>query len=352
MITGYDLLRPLSEGRGAAWQARGIRGDVVVKVYRAKDEHVADFASRAAQVSLLDDAHLGRVRDRGQSGELLYVARDYFASGSLVTQVAGMTPAEKLHVAVALGRTIEEAHRRGVCHGALKPENVFFDAAGDPVLVDFSFSGSLRPTAFAAPEQRGFYRLEPAVDQYSYAMLVAWLMLGRVPELAETIAKNDEVDRALRRALSVHSAGRFHAMDELVLLIERSVGRAATAGDGPFKLRVDRMGSAIRVHMSGIWTQEGVDSCIRQLSRILDAPGSYALGYLLEAEGGCHSAAIDALAALHLRYRGRLSRVAFVADTPQARGSSVLIGQRVDGLPWKTFTSVESMMPWLREGLT
>jgi hypothetical protein len=181
-------------------------------------------------------------------------------------------------------------------------------------------------------------------------MLVAWLQLGRVPETTETITKNEELDRALRRALAVHSGGRFNGLEELLSVIERSAGRPTSESGGPFKLSVDRVGDAIRVHVSGIWTHEGVDACIRQVSRVLDAPGSHALGYLLDAESGCHSSAIEALAAMHARYRSRLSRVGFVAGTPQSRGSSVLIGQRVEGLPWKTFTSVDSMTSWLRGG--
>lgn len=350
LIPGYQLLRPLSEGRGAGWQARSARGDVLVKLYPAKGEDVTSFASRAGAMSALDDPHFAHVVDRGQSGEFLFVAREYFSTDSLSTRVEGMNLEQKLRLSVNLGRALERAHRRGLSHGAIKPENVLFRTLEQPALSDFSFAGPPRPSPFAAPEQSGFYRLDPAVDQYSLAMLVAWMLLGRTPEPAETISKDDALNRALQQALTLHSAGRFQRLDELLTVLETSLRQSgAPPGRAPFELRVEHVANAIRVHISGIWTPESVDTCITEVSRALDAPGEHALGYLLDAESGCHSTAIEALAAMHSRYRGRLKRVGFVSGTPQARGMSVLIGQRVAGLPWKTFASADSMESWLGE---
>jgi hypothetical protein len=349
LIVGYDLVRPLSDGPGAAWLAHGVQGEVVVKVYPLTtgngDELIA-FASRAGSMAALDDPHLARLKDRGKGEGLLFTVRAYYPAGSLLTAAARLSEPERLRAALTVGRALERAHQRGLSHGALKPENVLIDGDGQPTLADFSFT-STKASPFAAPEQAAGARLTPVVDQYSLAALTVWLLTGQSADVGQTLSANQALDRALRRALSPSPGDRFRHFDKLLDQLESGVGRRDSDGVPAFSVQVDRSPTAIRVRVSGRWTPESVGSCVEQVSRALDAPGSHALGYFLEAESGCHSTAIEALAALHLRYRDRLTRVGFVSGTPQARGASVLIGSRVEGLPWKTFASADSMASWL-----
>jgi hypothetical protein len=189
---------------------------------------------------------------------------------------------------------------------------------------------------------------DPSVDQYSLAKLTRWL-LGQIDTRALT-SDDGQLRNALEQASSVHPGQRFRRIGELVSELEGALQRATQRPSSrPSNVVVRLADGTLRVSVSGAWTPESVETCSRDIDKAVAQQGARAIGYVLEAESGCHSAAIDTLAELHRRHRGRIRRVGFVACTPQARGTSVLIGRRVEGLDWKTFASVDGMDAWLRE---
>ncbi len=355
-IVGYDVLRALSQGQGSSFLAKGVAGDVVLKLHElpanSRGDEVVVFTSRATALSAISHPNVVTLIDRGKNGRTLYTAREYLLGSSLATLAQGLTLADKLSVGARIGRALEVAHCRGLSHGALKPENVLFGPSDEPIVVDFALLPKPTQGPFAAPEQASLHRLEPHVDQYSLAALVAWLLLGHSPAPTETISVHAELDSALRRALSPFPRERFWALDELLVVLEAGTGPKDRTNRAPFSIEVDGSLHAINVRVSGKWTPESVGTCIEQVARALDAPGSHAIGYLLDPQSSSHSTAIEAIAALHTRYRDRLRCVGFVSGTPEARGASVLIGRRVAGLPWKTFASADSMSSWLGEAGT
>jgi hypothetical protein len=164
------------------------------------------------------------------------------------------------------------------------------------------------------------------------------------------VTGDSDLDDALRHSLAPTPAKRFAHFDELVQALEAALARAGAAeSSGAAGIEVVRVAKTVHVVVTGNWTPQAVRACVEEIDHALEQPGATAIGYMLNAQGGCHSTAIDALAELHRRHQTVLRRVAFVSDTPQARGASVLIGRRVEGLPWKTFSSSESMDAWLNE---
>jgi len=352
-IVGYDELRPLSQGQGSSWLATSAAGDVVVKTLElpkgGKGDEIVSFNARAAAMSVLAHPNVATLLDRGKSGTLIYTVREYFPGSSLMALADMMSEPEKLRVAATVGRALEAAHRRGLAHGALKPENILFGPSEEPTLVDFALAPKTTLGPYAAPEQAAAHRLDPFVDQYAFAALIAWLLLGHPPGPSETISKDALLDTALRRCLSPFPSERLPQLDGLLGVLEAGTRPSGSNAPSPYSIEIDGAEYAISVRVSGKWTPESVGTCIEQVSRVLDKPGSHAIGYLLDPQSSCHSTAIEALAALHVRYRDRLRKIGFVSGTPEARGASVLIGRRVVGLPWKTFASADSMTSWLGE---
>src|SRR5262249_41303212 len=157
--------------------------------------------------------------------------------------------------------------------------------------------------------------------QWSLAAVAGFLLVGHVPTPGETLSSNASLDRALQRALAPLISERFRRIDELASALESAAGHAT---DEAMDVRVERNENALRVHVAGKWTSGTIEACLRDIDQaMLRFPNVSAIGYVLDAVGGNHSQAIDALGALHRRHRARLARVAFVSHSPQTRGACI-----------------------------
>jgi serine/threonine protein kinase len=352
-IPGYELGRSLSRSAHAeTWRARDAKGrEVVIKCYRpgAGSETLLTFTSRAGAHAALGHPNVAPLRDRGQAGDLLYAVRDYYSGGSLETVAPSLGADDKLRVGVEIARALEHAHQRGLVHGALKPANVVFESHEKPVLADFALVPAAQQTGFEPPQDGATLTTDSRADQYSFAALLSWLLIGRVADSKETISSDPTLDKALKRAMAPQAADRFRRLDELVHSLEAAAGSKQPDAEGS-NVRVEKIARTLRVQVTGKLTPQAVETCAREVGRAIEESGAFAIGYLFGAQGSCSSTAIETLADLHRRHRATLRKVGFVSDTPQARGASVLIGSRVEGLAWKTFSSVDVMDAWLREG--
>ncbi|MEW6278456.1 MAG: serine/threonine-protein kinase, partial [Candidatus Eremiobacterota bacterium] len=104
----------------------------------------------------------------------------------------GMTPAEALKLVRPVMLALEFAHRKGIVHRDVKPENVMLTEAGQVKVMDFGMArgkqyatvtatGALLGTpAYMAPEQiQG--KLDPRSDQYSVGVMLYEMLAGTPP---------------------------------------------------------------------------------------------------------------------------------------------------------------------------
>lgn len=103
-------------------------------------------------------------------------------------------PEAALELVIKLAKAVQLAHERGVLHCDLKPENVLFNANGDPFVSDFglarvlddseltrgaAFAGGTR--GFMSPEQAQQQELTTASDLFSLGVMLHWLLARRLP---------------------------------------------------------------------------------------------------------------------------------------------------------------------------
>ena len=103
--------------------------------YRRRFVREAEFAMSIHHPNLV------AVHDAGENPEtgLCYILMDYLPGGSLsdVLSARGPLPiAEAVSVASQVALALETAHRRGVIHRDIKPDNILFTADGTPKLAD------------------------------------------------------------------------------------------------------------------------------------------------------------------------------------------------------------------------
>jgi eukaryotic-like serine/threonine-protein kinase len=112
-----------------------------------------------------------------------------------------VTPAQALRWLVQIARALDHAHRRGVVHRDLKPDNVLFRDEDNVVLTDFGIAhrpdtpesqritavGTVLGTpAYLSPEQIEGGRADARTDLYALGVLMHELLTGQLPFAGES----------------------------------------------------------------------------------------------------------------------------------------------------------------------
>jgi len=170
----------------------------------------------------LSHPHLVPLIDSGEAGGMLYYVSAYVAGGSLrelLRKEGHLSLSRALRIAQEVGAALDYAHRAGVVHRDVKPENILF-ADGHALLADFGIARAPRrdeedlvtgagiavgTPEYMSPEQAsGERELDARSDIYSLACVVFEMLTGeaplRGPSARATMAKHvTETPRRLRQ---------------------------------------------------------------------------------------------------------------------------------------------------------
>jgi serine/threonine-protein kinase len=240
-------------GRGedtAVYVARAQHSNrpIVVKVLpRPADRADLDERFRRAieSVAALEHPHIVPVFDSGWTEHLYWYSMEHINGRSLrnfVLQRGAMDLKACLRVVAQIASGLDYAHRRGIVHGALKPENILVDGDGWVHLCDLLVTRTLQPPAPPAPPPEALAEGEPAApapppapkshyaapedlwtssaDQYALAVVVAECLTGTpleepVKDVTEASLRASLPDvprhvlQAILRALSPRPLDRF-----------------------------------------------------------------------------------------------------------------------------------------------
>ncbi|HET9954510.1 MAG TPA: serine/threonine-protein kinase, partial [Polyangiaceae bacterium] len=202
LIGDYERYELLGEGAmGAVYLARHIHSDEVVALKLAKAELLqragggALFRQQAKLESALKHPNIVTVRAGGNHEGTPYVVMPLMEGGTLAESANAQrftVPQARLELLLKIARAVQFAHERGVLHCDIKPENILFDAAGEPYVSDFGLARSLdaAPAAVSveggtrgwmSPEQARRDSLTTASDVFALGVLLHWLATGELP---------------------------------------------------------------------------------------------------------------------------------------------------------------------------
>jgi hypothetical protein len=163
-------------------------------------EAVQRFLREAKTAARLHHPQIVPVYDFGQDGPHYYIASAYIGGVALSREIddqdQGIDPHRAARIVCDLAGALAYAHREGIVHRDVKPDNVMVDPTGDVYLVDFGLAywheAAERLThadatpgtpGYIAPEQVGGSSRDakPASDQYSLGVVLYQLLCGRMP---------------------------------------------------------------------------------------------------------------------------------------------------------------------------
>ncbi|OLE21006.1 MAG: hypothetical protein AUG44_29045 [Actinobacteria bacterium 13_1_20CM_3_71_11] len=206
MGNSYILIRPIGHGAtGTVWRAvdRTTGDQVAVKLLREdlvrQPKLVTRFVQERAILLMLRHRHIVRVRDLLTVGDSLGLVMDLVDGGSLreyLHERGTLPPAEAATLLAQVSAALTEAHRLGVVHRDLKPDNILVHLGADGPdtrLTDFGIArvldtpGMTTPGAllgtpnYLAPEAIQGARPSPATDVYALGVLLYEMVVGRAP---------------------------------------------------------------------------------------------------------------------------------------------------------------------------
>lgn len=235
---------------------------IVVKVLARPIEGRAEtderFARAVETVAGLEHPHIVPVFAHGVTEHLYWYSMDHVRGRSLREYMGSHGPLELkpcLRIVAQVASALDYAHRLGVVHGALKPENVLIDAEGWVHLCDLLVMPSLKPPArpalpgmvmpppAAAGEEGGAPVRSPYTapedlctpfsDQYALAVVVYECLAHALPPRPESAGdppvaalgrKRPDVPlymaHAVWRALSPKPIERFPGVLDFVAALE------------------------------------------------------------------------------------------------------------------------------------
>jgi serine/threonine-protein kinase len=267
----YRLLRRIGSGGMAdVWLAEDshLQRRVALKILHrrfAQDrEFVERFRREAEAAAGLSHPNIVAVFDRGDIEGTYYIAMQLLEGRSLKELIdQGLTPEQSVGLIRQVLEAAGFAHRNGVVHRDLKPQNVIVDDEGAATVTDFGIAragaseitqtGSVMGTPhYLSPEQAQGQAVTAVSDLYSVGVILYEALAGRVPFEADSAiaiamkqvshtpqrpssinpAVSPALDAVVMRALEKDPGQRFQSADAFIAALDSALRNPGAEGGG------------------------------------------------------------------------------------------------------------------------
>ena len=236
---------------------------VAIKVlrpeYESDEEFVRRFSREAEAASKVSHENIVNMLDVGIDGDMRYIVMEDVDGQTLkemIRQRGTIHPDTAIRMAIRILAAVDHAHRNGIVHRDIKPQNIMVDNQGRVKVADFGIArlkaaqtttteegsnGSvLGSVHYFSPEQARGEVADEKSDLYSVGVVMYEMLTGRVPFDGET-----SVSVALKhvseepKSMRDHQEGISKALDEVVMraLCKDASKRYQTAAEMAADLR-------------------------------------------------------------------------------------------------------------------
>lgn len=252
----YHIIREIARSNDIVYEAmdptRGKR--IALKelqipsnlVGQARQERIQRFTREARAAARLQHPSIVRIFDHGHLQGRYYIAMEFLEGQSLrdlLRQRGALPLQEALRIAGLVADGLEFAHRHGVVHRDVKPDNVHLEPDGRVVITDFGIARlTFEPTltadgqifgtpSYMSPEQVTGKGIDKRSDVFSLGIMLYEMIAGRKPFTGDSVITitynimNMElpplpgapagVDQVIRRATAKDPERRYRSASEM-----------------------------------------------------------------------------------------------------------------------------------------
>ncbi|HJU66583.1 MAG TPA: protein kinase [Gemmatimonadaceae bacterium] len=272
----YEILREIGRGGNSVVYAardRTVGSDVAIKLLVPPPlvAHIARERLRREVLAVrgLSHENIVGVHDLMEEGGSSLVVMELVDGPDLQARVrsrGSLSPDEAGRVGESIATALSEAHRRGILHRDVKPQNILLAADGKARLTDFgsarvegqatvtqtgAFVGTM---GYTAPEVLAGERGDARADVFALGMTLYFALLGKLPS---------------RAAQSAVPAGGFQprtSRPDVPEWLNAIIARATAAKPGDRFATAEGMANALRKRARdgsrAVVAESGVDFCI------------------------------------------------------------------------------------------
>ncbi|HSQ79362.1 MAG TPA: serine/threonine-protein kinase [Candidatus Bathyarchaeia archaeon] len=199
----FEIIEEIGQGgMGTVYKAYDskIREVVALKLLRAEiasdPEIIERFRNELKLARQVSHRHVCRMYDLGEEWLSIYISMEYVPGEDLksfIRRSGHLNEAKAVGLAKQIAEGLAEAHRLGVVHRDLKPQNIMIDRDGNAKIMDFGIARSLHTRGvtgtgviigtpeYMAPEQAEGKDIDRRVDIYALGAILFEMVTGRVP---------------------------------------------------------------------------------------------------------------------------------------------------------------------------
>lgn len=244
-----------------AWDRKRKRV-VAIKVLRPEfegdNEFVRRFSREAEAASKVSHENIVNMYDVGIDGDTRYIVMEYVDGDTLkdmIREMGHLGPDAVVRMGIRILAAADHAHKNGIVHRDIKPQNILVDREGKVKVADFGIArlkaqqttrvadanaSALGSVHYLSPEQASGEVADEKSDLYSVGVVLYEMLTGVLPfdgETAVSVALKHVSEEP--RSMRVHDPSISKALDEVVMraLRKDSAERYQTAAEMAMDLR-------------------------------------------------------------------------------------------------------------------
>ena len=203
----YEIIEELGKGgMGRVYRVLDtkINEEVALKLIKpeiADSRTIERFGNELKMARKISHKNVCRMYHLSEESGTHYITMEYVPGETLkgmIRMTKQLSVGTAVNIANQICEGLTEAHRLGVVHRDLKPQNIMIDKQGNARIMDFGIARSLesegttRPGVmigtpeYMSPEQTEFRDVDQRSDIYSLGIILFEMLTGRVPFEGET----------------------------------------------------------------------------------------------------------------------------------------------------------------------
>lgn len=271
-IRSYNLVELIGTGGfGQVYRAHQdiVKREVAIKVILPKfanhPEFIRSFETEAQLVASLEHPYIVPLYDFWREPDSAFLVMRWLRGGTLRSSLSARawSVPEVLRLIIQISSALSAAHRRGVIHRDIKPDNILLDEDNNAYLTDFGIATNLANSKqprveingrkaiigspeYMAPEQILNEPITPQTDIYSLGIVLYQIFTGKTP------FKGDSPQEVLRQhvqdPMPSLQAYRADLPNGLNKIIWKATAKHATARYEDVTLMAEELYSVIKDH--------------------------------------------------------------------------------------------------------